>query len=46
MEEERKENSQDKNFMYQLAELIVDKRNILEERCAGKECTTRWSPYH
>lgn len=28
MEEEMKENSQDKNFMYKLAEFIVDKRNL------------------
>lgn len=28
MEEEMKENSRDKNFMYKLAEFIVDKRNL------------------
>ena len=28
MEEEMKENGQDKNFMYKLAEFIVDKRNL------------------
>lgn len=28
MEEKMKENSQDKNFMYKLAEFIVDKRNL------------------
>ena len=42
------ENANNLNTNYDIAELVgqIKKLNRSEERRVGKECRSRWSPYH